>query len=62
MDFLKWTNTDSVDNKLIDDQHKKMIAIVNQIHSAFVAMNKKKIVKLSNPDRCKIFNWKISFL
>lgn len=46
MDFLKWTNAESVANKLIDDQHKSMIMIINQIHRAVDAVDKKKIVKL----------------
>ncbi len=46
MDFLKWSSAESVGNKLIDDQHKSMVVIVNQIHSAVEAVNKKMIIKL----------------
>jgi hemerythrin len=37
MSFMEWTDTYSVGVAIFDDEHKKLIAIINQLHDAIRA-------------------------
>jgi len=44
MEFMTWTNEMSVGVTVLDEDHKKMIAIINQLHDGILAGHKKEIL------------------
>jgi hemerythrin len=44
MDFMTWTPEMSVGVKALDDDHKKLIGIINQLHFGIEAGHKKEIL------------------
>ena len=44
MDFMTWTSEMSVGVIVLDNDHKKLIGIINQLHYGITASHKKKIL------------------
>jgi hemerythrin len=44
MDFMTWTNDLSVSVAVLDDDHKKLIGIINQLHYGIMAGHKREIL------------------
>lgn len=44
MDFMTWTSEMSVGVIVLDDDHKKLIGIINQLHYGIMAGHKKKVL------------------
>jgi len=46
MDFFKWKDTYSVQNTLIDNQHKEIIRILNCLNNAFIEKKTDSVVEV----------------